>query len=265
MTTAAEQLRPGPIIEKGKFKVGRKTFRYKVNGEPARSVTEILEWIDGKGKFGAGAWWGQEQGVKGTLRLIDEGCINLDLPADDATHIAQVVKLLKHHKLTVNHVRDAAADRGTAVHDAAEQCAMLGVVPNPGDFPPEQRGYVQAFAKWVVDYDPTFVATEVVVASPTYQYAGTYDIRCKIGDRLGLGDYKTSKRLYNSVFLQLEAYEVASIECGQEPTDFRFAVRLGADGEYEYEESVYGPGDWIAQVEAYRCQVDADARRRAAK
>lgn len=249
-------------IEKGEFRKGRKTFRYKIieptGGETyLRSVTEILEWVMGKGKFGAGAWWGQEQGVKGTLAVLEK--LDKQFPKNDWE---DVIGWLKNFKLTTNHVRDNAAARGTAVHDAAEQYAKFGAVPNPADFPTEQQGYVRAFARWIVDYNPTFLATEVVVASKAHAYAGTYDIKVKLDDRVGLGDYKTGKRLYDSVFFQLEAYEVASVEMGEKPTDFRFAVHLGADGEYTYEESVAKRGEWLSLVDAYQAQSEFELRRR---
>lgn len=247
-----------PVIEKGDFRDGRKKYRYLVDGEPTRSVTEIIEWVFGKGKFGAGAWWGQEQGVKGTLKLME--LLGDEFPADDWE---AVVDHLKLNKLTTNHVKSDAADRGTAVHDAAEQFAMFGTVPNPADFPPEWQGYVKALALWIVDFQPKFLKTEVTVGSARHGYAGTFDMVARIGDRVGLGDYKTGKRLYESVFYQLEAYEIAAQECGHDPTDFRFAVSLKADGTYEYEESKVTPEDWLIQLAAYQSQVAAEQRRKA--
>jgi hypothetical protein len=262
-------------VEKGDFRVGRKKFRYQVDSGdgpvPTRSVTEILEVVFGKGKFGAGAWWGQGVALAAVTALIEQGALRWDaekgcLCLSDGTWVddEMLIQLLKDHKLTTNHTRDKAADRGTAIHDAAERYAMTGAIPNPMDFPEEQRGYLRAFAMFLVDHNPTFLDTEVTVASAEHGYAGTFDMRCKInGKGVGLGDYKTGKRLYESVFFQLEAYEVASVEMGNPPTDFRFAVHLGEDGTYGYEESTVTPEEWVAQVEAWKAQSAAEERRKA--
>ena len=47
-------------------------------------------------------------------------------------------------------------------------------------------------------------------------------------------DLKTSKRVYETHFLQLEAYEQASVECGYGPTDHRGVIHVTEDGRYEF-------------------------------
>jgi hypothetical protein len=248
-------------VVKGDVKVGRKKYRYTVdsgNGPiPTRSVTEILEQVFGKGKFGAGAWWGMETGVKGTLKVLGETPASFSDPDE-------VIALLKEKKLTTNHVKSDAADRGTAIHDAAEKYALTGEIPNPMDYPEEYRGYLRAFAMFLVDERPEFLDTEVTVASAEHGYAGTFDMRARLAsyEGVGLGDYKTGKRLYESVFFQLEAYELAAVEMGNAPTDYRFAVQLSADGTYGIELSNVYPEEWVAQVVAWKAQTAAEERRK---
>lgn len=52
-------------VEFGEFKVGRKKYRYRVNGQPTRSVTEILDAIVPKQL----SWWGMTTGVEGLVAI----------------------------------------------------------------------------------------------------------------------------------------------------------------------------------------------------
>lgn len=254
-----------PEIEyiRGGFKVGRKKFRYRIDGEPGMSVTEILDWVFGEGIFGRAAWWGQNIGIAGVQALLDRYPVTQLREADPK----EVAKLLTAEKLTVNHVRDAAGDRGTAVHAAAEMYAETGEMPDPQAYPPEQRGYVRSLCHFLTEYQPEFIQTEVVVGSAVHHYAGTFDARVKIGKRTGLIDYKTSKGTYDKQFFQLAAYELASQECGYEPTDFQAIVLLSPDGEFtdkHFEESKVTTDQWLAVLAAFKAQQEAKAQRRAA-
>lgn len=228
---------------------------------PADGVTSVLGKVFDKS--GPMAWWGMGLGAKGVIELLDREPVLKVLNADTP----ELSNMLTKHKLTVNHQRDSAADRGTAVHTFIERYAKTGRWPAEEDIPYGQEGYIDAFDSWLRDYNPVFSDSEVVVGSAEHSYAGTYDMRIVDGDgRIGLGDVKTGKRLYDSVFAQLGAYELASIECGLGATNFQFAVRLGADGQYEYEESQVEPEEvWLPCLEAYRAQKQiADARKKVA-
>jgi hypothetical protein len=247
-----------PTIEyvKGGFYEGRKKFRYRINGKPSVSVTEILDWTFGDGKMGAGRWSGQVVAVESLSGLAQDESV--DIPWEDPK---AVVKLLTERKLTVNHHTQSAGDRGSAVHAAAEEYAKTGTIPNPADFPLEQKGYIRALNRFLAESRPEFLATEVVVGSAKHRYAGTYDARALIGTQVGIIDYKTSKRIYDSHLFQVVAYEVAAVECGAEPSDFQATLHLQSDGDYDLEISTVTPREWIAQVEAFYAQQAAKARR----
>lgn len=66
--------------------------------------------------------------------------------------------------------RDAAAERGTATHTAAE----LGT--DIADVPDDVRGKVIAYHMWLDDYSPTIEYQEVTIYNPLEGYAGTGDI-----------------------------------------------------------------------------------------
>ena len=80
--------------------------------------------------------------------------------------------------------RDAAAERGIAVHDEAELLVLAHAreesrlildddVVHP--WPEHLAGYQQAFTAWLRDFKPTFRAAEATVFNRTQAYAGTLD------------------------------------------------------------------------------------------
>lgn len=181
-----------------------------------------------------------------------------------------VMDLLVQHKLTVNHVRDKAGDRGQAVHDAFEIWARDGVFPDPSMFPPEEAGYVVGLCTFLEHTNAVAEAQEVMVGSLEHGYAGRYDVRLRIPEECQvvvhrtpvkgpqwktlkpgvlLADLKTSKGVYPSHSRQLEAYEQASVECGYEPTDARGILHVGPEGTYEFVRST-------AEFEDFRVVLD---------
>ena len=107
--------------------------------------------------------------------------------------------------------RDAAAKRGTEVHALAEKL-MLGeeiVVPD------ELRGHVEAYVRFLDDWGPNPVLTEVTVINYTHGYAGTLDMIFDRGDGNILADIKTTRSgIYGETALQLAAYRYAEIYIG---------------------------------------------------
>jgi hypothetical protein len=214
------------------------------NGKVYRSVTTILGQSVPK-DFGVAAWYGQTIGVAGTLTLLER---DFNLKGLDPQH---VVKLLTTNRLTVNHTKQKAADRGTAVHAALEAYATEGTIPTPSHFPEADRGYVRGLAKFITEHKPEFVASEVQVLSTEHSYAGTFDLLAWItfnGERrFSLLDLKTSKWVYpTSHFPQLEAYEGARVEAGETPTDLRAVLWITAEGRMEVVPSTATFDDFLA-------------------
>ena len=229
------------------------------------SVTTVLEVLDKP----ALPWWGMEVGVEGLLYLHRNGLVrsvktqggSLELATpgilpDGSTGLVvagqeQVVSLLKTHKLTTNHVKSSAGDRGQSAHDALEVWCETGEMPNPEFWRPEERGYVVGLRMFLEDLQKGGIEPldhEVIVASVEYGYAGRFDLRfkttksCPVSIRVTpkrgaqyvtlqpgvyLADLKTSKGVYaKSHFRQLAAYEGASVEDGYEPTDAQGIIHV---------------------------------------
>lgn len=250
---------------------------YKVGGLIVPSVTEVLGVLDKP----ALVWWGMKVGVEGVSALMEKAMRGEVESPLDIGDTERIVELLKEHKLTVNHIRDAGGDRGSAVHDAFERWAIDGELPDPEAYTDPDRGYVEGLVKFLVDARPKALRHEVMVGSPTHRYAGRYDLladlpACNIVIRQApvrqkradieagtyLIDLKTSKAVYPTHHLQLAAYEGASRECGFPPSKARAVIRVGADGTYEF---VQTPIPMFNEFIAVRAAHDAMQRVTKAK
>lgn len=109
-------------------------------------------------------------------------------------------------KTAHNRHRDKAAVRGTDIHGLAEKLLHGEAV----EIPEAIEGYVNGYVRFLNDWQPTPVLTERPCASRTHWFAGTPDaiVTLPSGERL-LMDWKTGKRVYGEVALQLAAYRNA--------------------------------------------------------
>lgn len=227
--------------------------------------------------FDIGSRWGFRLGYEGALDVlvVDDG-----RDIGEMTH-AELRERLTAEGLTPWSKRDKAAERGNWVHDVLEHLAQDNIVPLMTRFEGEVLGHVKSVLGWYVQYRPSFVATEVQVASTTYGFAGRYDMRCRIKARklvhlfdghetpmaervrlmctndldvLCLVDLKTSKGIFPTThFPQLALYELAGVEMGFPVTDCQLVLNSKPDGS----PAVLGaswvePRDVVVFVEAYR-------------
>lgn len=117
--------------------------------------------------------------------------------------------------------RDSAADLGSIVHGFLE-AQILGQ-PTP-TYTDEQRPFIDAFDRFLADWQPEYEATELTVASVEHGYAGTLDAKLRLprlpDELIAAGhtagelvevDYKTGKAVYPEVGMQLAAYRRADV------------------------------------------------------
>lgn len=100
--------------------------------------------------------------------------------------------------------RDAAGNRGTAVHDLAERLAHGEEVT----VPEELSGHVAAYVRFLEEWQPTDAVLERVVVNRRWRYMGKFDMVCTLPE-LGrtLVDIKTSRSgPFEEVALQLAGY-----------------------------------------------------------
>jgi hypothetical protein len=100
--------------------------------------------------------------------------------------------------------RDAAANRGTQVHDLAQRLARGDEVDVPG----ELVGHVDAYLAFARDWEPTDELVERPCINVARWYAGTFDLVASLKGRgRVLLDIKTSRSgVYPETALQLAAY-----------------------------------------------------------
>lgn len=121
-----------------------------------------------------------------------------------------ITKRLDRIRYAYRDVVNAAALRGTQIHDLGEKL----VHGEPVKVPDEHRGPVEAYARFLDRWQIEPIATETPVGHSRYGYAGTADLWATIGVRdeaPALVDLKTGKGVYESVALQLAAYRYADL------------------------------------------------------
>lgn len=223
------------------------------------SVTGILKVLDKPALIP----WAEARGIEGALAAVRTGSMGLDDP--------NPVSVVRSLRLGADAARDAGADRGTSLHDALEVYVTTGKVPAFADFPPEDRGYVQALCRWLLAARPEPSAVEVCVGSVLHGFAGRLDMRARIGGRDLVVDLKTNAggRVYDEPHTQVAAYVGALVECGHPAPDGTLIVALGEDGNYEAVEGEASYEDFLAVLSAFqvmkRLRASRAARERAAK
>jgi len=133
--------------------------------------------------------------------------------------------------------KDAAANKGTAVHGFAEQLAHGRAV----QVPDELAGHVEAYARFLDEFAVKPVYVEFSIASYRHGYAGTGDIIAEITTAIGtrrlLMDIKTNRSgIFGETALQLAAYRYADVlldgdtEHEMPEVDGCAAIHVRADG-----------------------------------
>lgn len=166
---------------------------------------------------------------------------------------------MKRIAKAADNARDAAALRGSKLHDLADRLVLDGTLPADA-VSDEQRPLVEAYAQFLRDWQPDVLGTESSCWHVRYGYAGTFDLLAWIDAELWLLDIKTSKSIYGSYAFQLAAYAHAEwVDWGDGPEPMPAVARAGvvhvrADGydlvELDVSQAVFRSFLYIAQVAA---------------
>lgn len=135
-------------------------------------------------------------------RAVDEW---RDIGAELQKADPAAVQLVKHRlRKAATDERDAAAARGTAVHDAAATGKALG------DVAPEVAPRLRQYLDWLRQSQAEVLAAEFQCWNLSVGYAGTADLLCRFPDgSIWVVDLKTGKGIYGEYALQLMAYLMA--------------------------------------------------------
>lgn len=218
--------------------------------------------------------------VPGVTTLIGDGVpkpalINwaasatIDYAIDHWDHLSTLPPSARQKELSGARyaAKDAAANKGTRVHALAERLVHGDRVPVAD----ELAGHVQAYVRFLDEWDVQPVLVERTVHSVTHDYCGTFDL---IADLIDPGsdervrwllDIKTSRSgIFGETALQLAAYRYADVwideQAGTEhdmpDVDAVGAVHVRADGyslipveagELQHRQFLY-----VAQVAAFQ-------------
>lgn len=149
------------------------------------------------------------------------------------TWIAQSYpKGLGYFKWLANHgwdeaeaIKTAAGDKGTKIHLAIEDVLRGNEVRIDTRYPNKTTGKedeltleecdaILSFLAWQKEEKPVTFFSEKTLFSDRYNYAGTGDYLCKIGNDFWVIDFKSSQDIWPSHHIQLNAYK-RTIENGE--------------------------------------------------
>lgn len=184
-----------------------------------------------------------------------------------AYDIDQMYERAKQTQFAPHRALKAAGSRGTDVHNVAEVLLREGKLDNLPKGTHADEGFVDALVRWhdregVADWE--MLAVEETLYSLRHLYAGTVDFIAKRPDGVYVvGDFKSSKAVYESHMIQAAAYAFAANELGFIPDGAKVEqhiVRLAPDGEYEVVKSLATIDDFLAVRSVWQSLKDLKSR-----
>jgi len=134
----------------------------------------------------------------------------------------------------IDHVKRApyrqlnqAGNRGTDIHTIAQRI-LDGIDPDSWEGQTYGK-FAHYISDFIADYDIDVIGYERTVVNTELEYAGSYDLLCRIGDETWLLDWKTSKGVHGKFALQLAAYakathQIIGTTAGPMPTVDRLGI-----------------------------------------
>ncbi len=222
--------------------------RYKLNGKAVVGVTTMVkaglptpEPLQGW-KIGKGAEYVWDQ------FMLDERAAKVDM--------------VKAAKTAWKSDLEAAAGIGVIVHDYAElvslkkhEAALEMLAKHEGS--EHWGGILSAIHKvdeFNKDNKDEIIATETIVGSPNYGFAGRFDRLVRRNGVVIISDYKTSGGFYVEQFIQDAAYSIAISEWMNLKVEGFEVIRFAKDGG-DYQQLLISDKDEIKmlQDQALRC------------
>lgn len=223
--------------------------RFSINGKPIISVTNVTSVID---KSRPLIFW--------AVGLAKDYLMqNLESLIEDnkGDKIAMLIEeAAQQHSIK----KQKAADTGTQVHAWVEAFIKAKTKKDWPEIPrdPQVFNGVNAFLKWVDEYEVKFVSSEKIIYSKKHKYAGIMDAEAIIKRKTCVIDFKTSKAIYPEMRFQVAAYQAAAEEESEkEYSGNKWLARFDKEtGEFETHEFVEQDKDFKAFLAAL------DLRRR---
>jgi hypothetical protein len=218
------------------FTFDEKTHTYTLDGKRMTGVTTVLDVLSKpltQWAANCAVDYIEEKGqkLKGEIKVT----------AEDLTNARNAWKVK----------RDTAADKGTDIHAEVEALVRLAI---------KEGGYMtvgktdnkqlQNFIDWATSNNIKFLDSEKRIYSKDWWTAGTCDLIFEQDGEVYVGDIKTGKAIYPSMWWQVSAYAKMLIEMGLYSKIKGFKIiRLGKDGSFEVGEN-YSYDDNVEGFEA---------------
>lgn len=196
------------------------------NDQRLWSVTTIIGVLDKPALL----YWAAEQTAKAACSISKSLTARIDEDGEE-----NVVKFLRDARFRRAKGMLSDSEFGTQMHALCERYALTGERPTPSAemFGADLAAAVACldrFSEWLDAFQPSYQATEVMVATPSYGIAGTTDGFMTIDGVRMIFDLKFSKKsydargkptgLYPEVALQLAAYRFSELAAVWRPRRF---------------------------------------------
>lgn len=173
-----------------------RAHRYRMDGKHVTGVTTIL-----------GGGIPKPALIRWAPKVVAEWVANPENRSElDSLLYGSTTDAIKFLAGLPNQLRDDAAERGTEVHDLAEQLNLTGEADAPDDLLGFITGYLDFMDTWQI----TPVLAENIAGNREHWYSGKFDLIATspylAGGRPVMIDLKTSKGVYWETALQCAAY-----------------------------------------------------------
>ena len=120
-------------------------------------------------------------------------------------------KILTEARQEHEKIKEKAASLGSDVHKAIELIfkSEISISELLDAIDSESYPSITAFLDWKSSHDIKALGNEEIVYHKELKYAGTLDFRCEFNGEKYIVDFKTSKRIYPEMLLQLASYKYA--------------------------------------------------------
>ncbi len=178
------------------LKFNEQTHRYRLDNKHVTGVTTIL-----------GGGIPKPALVRWAPKVVAEWVANpVNKSELDSLLIGSADEAIRFLKGLPSKERDDAAERGTEVHDLAEQLNLTGEV----NAPDELLGFITGYLDFMEAWQITPVLAENVAGNRKHWYSGKFDLIATSPFLAGglpvMIDLKTSKGVYGETALQCAAY-----------------------------------------------------------
>jgi len=134
--------------------------------------------------------------------------------------------------------RDKMADIGTLAHLMILNY-FKGIKSDYSDYSKDDIDKAEncliSFYNWIGENDVKPIDVEVQLVSNLYRYGGTVDLYCWLNGTPALVDFKTSKAIYDEMFIQVAAYKQLLAEQKKEVAQVRI-LRIGREENEGFED-----------------------------